>query len=288
MVDEERPLIEHVIELVERLRISLYALICSIVLVYILPSGVFRILKIDSPAAQPLVFYLMNSIRNYMLDFSKPNLTSLSRILGVKDKLNVKLIASGMFDSFIASFHVSLIVALFTAVPIVVYEMYKYVEPALYSHEKRVIKKYLVASYVLFGAGALYAYVFLLPLTFYIMAWLAVISGAEPVFTISSFFETVLVGIILTGIFFMFPLFFIGLVSIGLVKADVLRKKWRYVVLAMAIITAVITPDPTPITMTLLLFPFIVLYFMTIAVAEKVQASRSKIRKRRSRAIFNR
>lgn len=288
MVDEERSLIEHVIELVERLRISLYALICSIVLVYILPSGVLRIFKIDSSAAQPLVFYLMNSIRNYMLDFSKPYLTSLSRILGVKDKLNVKLIASGMFDSFIASFHVSLIVALFTAVPIVIYEMYRYVEPALYPHEKRVIKKYLVASYALFGAGALYAYVFLLPLTFYIMTWLAVISGAEPVFTISSFFETVLVGIILTGIFFMFPLFFIGLVSIGLVKADVLRKKWRYVVLAMAIITAVITPDPTPITMTLLLFPFIVLYFMTIAVAEKVQASRSKIRKRRSRAIFNR
>jgi len=112
------------------------------------------------------------------------------------------------------------------------------------------------------------------------MTWLAVISGAEPVFTISSFFETVLVGIILTGIFFMFPLFFIGLVSIGLVNADVLRKKWRYVVLAMTIITAVITPDPTPITMTLLLFSFIVLYFMTIAIAEKVQASRSTIRKR--------
>ncbi len=277
MVDEERPLIEHVIELVERLRISLYALVCSMVLVYILPSGVLRILKIESPAAQPLVFYLMNLIRNYMLDFSKPYLTSLSRILGVKDKLNVKLIASGMFDSFIASFHVSLIVALFTAVPIVIYEMYRYVEPALYPHEKRVIKKYLVASYVLFGAGALYAYVFLLPLTFYIMTWLAVISGAEPVFTISSFFETVLVGIILTGIFFMFPLFFIGLVSIGLVNADVLRKKWRYVVLAMGIITAITTPDPTPITMTLLLFPFIVLYFMTIAIAEKVQASRSTI-----------
>ena len=230
----------------------------------------------------------MNSIRNYMLNFSKPYLTSLSRILGVKNELNVKLIASGMFDSFIASFHVSLIVALFTAVPIVVYEMYRYVEPALYPHEKRVIKKYLVASYALFGAGALYAYVFLLPLTFYIMTWLAVISGAEPVFTISSFFETVLVGIILTGIFFMFPLFFIGLVSIGLVNADVLRKKWRYVVLAMAIITAVITPDPTPITMTLLLFPFIVLYFMTIAIAEKVQASRSTIRKRRNKVLFNR
>ena len=222
----------------------------------------------------------MNSIRNYMLNFSKPYLTSLSRILGVKNELNVKLIASGMFDSFIASFHISLIVALFTAVLIVIYEMYRYVEPALYPHEKRVIKKYLVASYALFGVGALYAYVFLLPLTFYIMTWLAVISGAEPVFTISSFFETVLVGIILTGIFFMFPLFFIGLVSIGLVNADVLRKKWRYVVLAMAIITAVITPDPTPITMTLLLFSFIVLYFMTIAIAEKVQASRSTIRKR--------
>ena len=230
----------------------------------------------------------MNSIRNYMLNFSMPYLTSLSRILGVKNELNVKLIASGMFDSFIASFHISLIVALFTAVLIVIYEMYRYVEPALYPHEKRVIKKYLVASYALFGVGALYAYVFLLPLTFYIMTWLAVISGAEPVFTISSFFETVLVGIILTGIFFMFPLFFIGLVSIGLVNADVLRKKWRYVVLAMAIITAIITPDPTPITMTLLLFPFIVLYFMTIAIAEKVQASRSTIRKRRNKVLFNR
>lgn len=75
-----------------------------------------------------------------MLNFSKPYLTSLSRILGVKNELNVKLIASGMFDSFIASFHISLIVALFTAVLIVIYEMYRYVEPALYPHEKRVIK----------------------------------------------------------------------------------------------------------------------------------------------------
>mgnify|MGYP000235731006 CR=1 FL=1 len=56
MVDEERPLIEHVIELVERLRISLYALIGSIVLVYILPSGVLRIFKIDSTLRSPSYF----------------------------------------------------------------------------------------------------------------------------------------------------------------------------------------------------------------------------------------
>ena len=133
-----------------------------------------------------------------------------------------------------------------------------------------------MASAVLFVLGALYAYLFLLPLTFLIMTWLCVAGGAEPIFSVSSFFHTVFIGVPFTGAFFTTPVALVGLVEAGLIEPKVLREKWRYVVLGIFALTAVVTPDPTPVTMTLLSVPFVALYLLTIALAERVCRRRAQ------------
>lgn len=275
MPDEERPISEHIEELVERLRKAVLVVIAVILAQYVLPSRVLSILGLPvSGSFKPIIFELMVRVEEDMLDFSKPFLRGLSALIGGSERIEVTLIASGMFDAFIASFYLALLVALFLAGPLVLWEAYAYIKPALYPHEERILKKYLLGGAVLFVAGAIYAYTVLLPLTFFIMTWISVASGAEPIFTVGSFFHTVLVGTLLTGVFFMFPLVFIGLVSVGLVDARTLREKWRYVVLGVFVFTAIVTPDPTPITMTLMALPFTALYGITVLVAERVQKRR--------------
>lgn len=287
MPDEEKPITEHIAELVERARKALIVTIGVILAQYVVPSAVLEIFGLPvKHSFKPVIFELMIYVEEDMLNFTKPILRGLKSVLAPGKELNVILIASGMFDAFIASFYLSLLIALFLAGPVILWEVYAYVKPALYPHEERVFKKYFLAGAFLFVVGAAYAYFILLPLTFFIMTWIAVVSGAEPIFTVSSFFHTVLVGVVLTGLFFMFPLVFVGLVSIGLINARVLREKWRYVVLGVFAFTAIVTPDPTPITMTLMALPFTALYGITVLVAERIQRKRAGLLEVRKRSVI--
>lgn len=281
-VDEEKPLIDHIEELIHRLRISIIAILASTFGVSLVPANLLSaILRTIGGYVYsgwqytPLVVVVMKKIQEDMFAFDREPFRYIADLLGIND-VSPRLIASGWFDVFTVGFYTGLMLGITVASPIVAYEIYMFVNPALYSHEKRMLKIFVASFTVLFLAGAAYAYNFLMPLTFLILLWLTVSTGAEPLFTLESFFTTVFLGIIATAIFFTYPVLLVMLTRFGVLTPKTLREKWRYIVLGIFVITSVITPDPTPITMLLLSIPFILLYGLALVASEIVYRKKKR------------
>lgn len=259
----EKPFLEHVYELLETLRkILIYSLVFILVL-YIVPS------PLQLPNYSPLIFDLMAKTNAYMLDFNssvfaRPFIT----LFGLSGKQAV-LISHGWFDSLTASLLLAGLLAIIVLSPLHTYLIYRFVEPALYPHERKVVKKYMVFSLALFLIGSLYGYFVVMPIVYSVGAGLAMLGGAALLFSIQEFYQNLFIGVLSTGIFFMFPLAVLALHAMGVVSSETLRKQWRYVVFAVFAILAFITPDPTLVTDLVLGVPFLALYFLTIWLLER-------------------
>lgn len=266
---EEKSLMEHVFELLETLRKILIYNVVFIALLFVLPSSPDFLENY-----QPLIFKLMNITQHQILGFEENKIVApIARFLRIKSD-DIILIAHGWFDSLLAALYLAALLAIVVMGPVTVYLLYKFVEPGLYPHEKRIAKKYMAAIFVLFTTGVVYAYYVIMPLMFVISVWLTVIGGAQPIFSIESFYNTVFLGCVSTGLLFMLPLFLMLLAKLGFVTSETLQKNWRMVVFAVFAVTAIITPDPTPVSMIALSVPFVVLYTISIYLIKRVESSK--------------
>lgn len=129
--DVERPLFDHLTELLIRLRISLFAILASSFIVSAIPANLiispfnpdYSYTSEKSSFYDPLVFYVMRQIEKDMLDFSREPMLSLARVLGIEN-VKPRLIAHGWFDTFITSFYTGLLMGIIVASPVVGYEIY--------------------------------------------------------------------------------------------------------------------------------------------------------------------
>ncbi len=265
-VDEEKPLSEHVIELLETVRKILIYNIAFILLLFMVPSSP-NFLK----GYTPLIFSLMQRVQSDMLSFREnPVAAPIARVLGVNGS-EVMLIANGWFDSLVGALYLAALIAIVAMGPVTVYLVYRYVEPGLYEHEKRAVKKYLAVIFFLFTTGVVYAYYVIMPIMFAVAVWLTVIGGARPIFSIQDFYDTILVGCVSTGVMFMLPLFILLIAKLGFIDSETLKRNWRMVTFAIFAVTAILTPDPTPVSMLALSVPFVALYTASVWLVERVE-----------------
>jgi sec-independent protein translocase protein TatC len=152
------------------------------------------------------------------------------------------------------------------ASPFILYQVWLFISPGMYAHEKKYVWPFMAATVSLFLIGAFLGYHWLLP-----VALKALIGtfGAHfhPIITIdeyTGFFLAIILGL---GICFELPILIFFLSLFGIVDAKFLLKHFRYAVLAIFIIAAIICPDPSPITMCLFASPMLALYFLGIGVA---------------------
>lgn len=184
-------------------------------------------------------------------------------------------------DPLNMSLQVSLIGGAIIASPFILYEVWLFIAPGLYSKEKRFIIPFLAATVGLFLAGASFGYLWVLPGAIKI---LIVDFGRNftPVVTIeeySGFFLSIILGL---GISFELPVLIFFLALFGLVSPSFLWKNIRYAVLAVFVVAAVICPSPDPWTMCLYAVPMLCLYVIGIGVAWWVHPSRRKKKEKAS------
>lgn len=172
----------------------------------------------------------------------------------------MELITTNPLDALWAQIGISFFLAFIITLPFLLYKIISYLSPALFKKEKRAILKALIPSTILFIAGCIFAYFFLIPITFKILYSYVLALGAKPFFVISQFISLVLILTIVVGIAFLLPIFMILLSKLGIINADKWKKNWRYAILIFLILAAIITPDGTGITMLLLAAPLTVLY----------------------------
>jgi sec-independent protein translocase protein TatC len=169
----------------------------------------------------------------------------------------------------------SLVVGAIFASPFILYQVWLFISPGMYAHEKRYVWPFMFATVGLFLGGAWFGYRYVLPgaMKFLIIDFGKTFTHMITIEDYTGFFLAVILGL---GITFELPILIFFLALFGIVDAKFLLKHFRYAVLAIFLVAAVICPDPSPVGMCLFASPMLVLYFVGVFVAFFVHPDRRK------------
>lgn len=176
-----------------------------------------------------------------------------------------QMVAIDVASPFLAPFKLALVAAIFITVPFSLYQVWAFVAPGLYRHEKRLLLPLLLSSTALFYSGMAFAYYVVFPLMFAFLT-ATVPTGVSMMTDISKYMDFVLTLFFAFGAAFETPIIAILLVWSGLVSAQDLAKKRPYVIVVAFIIGAVLTP-PDVVSQTLLAVPIWLLFELGLLAA---------------------
>jgi len=160
------------------------------------------------------------------------------------------------------------------ASPIVLYQIWLFVAPALYKHERGAITGFMLSTVFLFLAGIAFGYFVTLP---YILKFLVSFQGpVVPMISINEYFDLTLMVLLGLGLVFELPILIFFLSLFGIVTPKFLWKNFRYAILIIAIVAAIVTPTPDAMTMLIFMAPMVGLYFVGIAVSAVVTRRRDR------------
>jgi sec-independent protein translocase protein TatC len=179
----------------------------------------------------------------------------------------LNLIGTGITEAFFTKLKVSFIAALFLATPVVLYQVWQFVAPGLYAHEKRYVWPFIVfgSLFFLLGAGFCYAVVLPIAYTFFIEEYETI--GVQPTLRISEYLTFTARMLLAFGVTFELPILAFFFSRVGIVTYKMLLGLFRYAVLAIFILAAVLTPGPDVASQLLLAGPLLLLYGVSIGVA---------------------
>lgn len=177
----------------------------------------------------------------------------------------VQMVALEVTSPFFIPVKVTFLAALVIALPFVLYQVWAFVAPGLYAHEKKLVGPLVVASTVLFLCGMAFAYYLVFPLVFGVMKTFTP-DGVSWMPDIAAYFNFVVNLFIAFGITFEVPIAVVLLVKVGIVTVAKLREVRPYVIVGAFIIAAIVTP-PDVLSQLLLAVPLCLLYEAGIIVA---------------------
>lgn len=183
-----------------------------------------------------------------------------------------KLAYTGITDPFILYFKVAALAAIFVASPFILYQFWRFIAPGLYRHERRYLLPFLFFGSFFFLAGGAFAYYVAFPLA---AEFLLKIGGAfEPVITIERYFGFQMTIILGLGLMFELPIVIFVLAAMGLVTPRFLMRNFRWAVVIIFIVAAIITPTSDILNLCVFAVPAILLYLVGVGAAALVRRNR--------------
>src|SRR5438477_2577510 len=164
--------------------------------------------------------------------------------------------------------------------PIVLYQIWLFVAPALYKHERGAITGFMFSTVFLFLAGIAFGYFVTLPYVLHFLVSpgsLFMIHDLQPMISINEYFDVILLVLLGMGLMFELPVLIFFLSLFGIVTPKFLWKNARYAILIISVVAAIVTPTPDATTMLVFMVPMIGLYFLGIAVSAVVTRRRERL-----------
>jgi len=184
--------------------------------------------------------------------------------------VNFKLQNLRPFGQLFLYFQVAIMIGLIISFPNVVYQLWKFIAPALKSKEKKYVKWIVLFTTFCFICGVAFAYFVMLPLTLKFAAGF----GSEAIvnnFSIEEYFSIVLSIILGAGLVFELPMLSFFLSKIGILSPNLMRKYRRHSIVAIMILAAFLSPGTDPVSQVLLAVPLVLLYEISIFVSKIFQ-----------------
>ncbi|MBF0188476.1 MAG: twin-arginine translocase subunit TatC [Magnetococcales bacterium] len=238
---EKAPLIEHLIELRQRLMYSVLAILIGFFICYGFSQHIFNFL------VRPLY------------DVMGPD---------------AKMIYTGLHEAFFTYLKVSFFAGLFMALPVIFVQMWLFVAPGLYQHEKQAFLPFLIVTPILFFLGGALAYGFVFPLAFkFFLGFVTPTIEALP--SLREYLSLVIKLIFAFGIAFELPVGLLLLIKAGVVSTAGLVAKRKYNIVIAFTAAAILTP-PDPFTQVMLAVPLLALYEISIIGGRRIERKRAE------------
>ena len=177
-----------------------------------------------------------------------------------------KMIVTDVTGSFFVPMKVTMLVAFLIALPVVMYQLWAFIAPGLYLHERKLILPLVVSSYALFILGMAFAYFLVFPTVFKFMASYNAPLGAEMSTDIDNYLSFAMTTFLAFGITFEVPVVVVVLVRMGMVPLAKLKEIRPYVIVGAFVVSAIVTP-PDVLSQLLLAVPMTLLYELGLLVA---------------------
>jgi sec-independent protein translocase protein TatC len=197
--------------------------------------------------------------------FSDKLFTFVAMPLIQKMPVGTSMIATSLISPFMAPLKLALFVAVFIAMPYVLYQAWAFVAPGLYKREKRFAVPLVVSSILLFYCGVAFAYFVVFPLMFAFLTTTAP-TGVQVMTDITNYLDFVLLLFFAFGIAFEMPVATVLLAATGLVRIETMTKNRGYVILGIFVIAAFLTP-PDALSQTAMALPMWLLYEVGIILS---------------------
>ena len=185
------------------------------------------------------------------------------------DGFHVDIININVASQFMTHMSSAFWVALVIACPFILYELWRFVEPALYPSERKGVGTAFCFSTLMFYLGCAVGYCIVFPLTFRFLAQYTLGGQIVNQINLSSYMNMFLTMVFVMGLVFELPLLSWLLSKLGIINKALLKKYRKYAVVVLLILAAVITPSGDPFTLMVVFLPLYLLYELSIALVRK-------------------
>ena len=185
------------------------------------------------------------------------------------EQFKIDLIATDLSSQFMTHITTSLYLGLLGASPFIMFELFRFVSPALYDNEKRYSIQVVMIIYLLFILGILMSYYVLFPISFRFLGTYSVAERVHSTITLDSYISTFTTLTLLMGVVFQLPVIAFALAKLKFISSDILSKYRKHSFLIIMLVAAIITP-PDLMTLVLVTIPLYLLYEVSIRVTRWV------------------
>ncbi len=207
-------------------------------------------------------FYLSKYVIDYI---TRPILKALHEF-----HLEEKLIYTNPTGYLNLIITLGLYIGIVLASPVVLHQIWLFVAPALYKHERKAVVGFLTSTVLLFLSGIAVAYFVMLPTVLKFLVGCQGKGPIQPLISINEYFDLTLMVLLLVGVIFELPILIFFLSLFGIVTPGFLWRNSRYAILVITILATIFTPTPDALTMLVFMAPMVVLYFVGIGVSALV------------------
>ena len=181
----------------------------------------------------------------------------------------VQLINTGLAQQFIIHMKTALCAGVLCASPYIIYQLFRFVSPALYTNERKYVMRVVGGGYVMFVVGILVSYFLIFPLTFRFLGMYQVSEDVANLITLDSYISTLVLMCLSMGIVFEIPILSWLFARLGLLSADFMCRYRKHSIVIILVVAAIITPTSDVFTLSLVALPMWFLYEVSIFIVNK-------------------